>query len=102
MVKVIIHTKGETLRDKVMNVTRKCMELKDQYPNFCWEFHNYNGKLSFSAAHWSGKVGERFEFPLHLVEVDERYKYIMDQLNELKWSALFWEEEGRRNQGKTN
>lgn len=102
MVRVIIHTKGKTLRDKVMNVTRKCMELKDQFPCFSWEFHNYKGNLMFTASHWDGEEGERFQFPLHMVEVDERYKYIMDQLNELKWSALFWEEEGRRNQGKTN
>lgn len=93
MVKVIIRTKGKTLLDKVMNVTRKCMELKDQFPCFSWEFQTYNGKLMFTAAHWSGNEYERFEFPLHAVEVDERYKYIMDQLNELKWSALFYEEE---------
>ena len=93
MVKVIIHTKGKNLRDKVMSVTRKCYELKDQFPCFSWEFHNYNGRLCFSASHWSGEVGEKFEFPLHLAEVDDRYKYIMDQLNELKWSALFYERE---------
>ena len=91
MVKVIIHTKGKTLRDKVMNVTRKCMELKDQFPCFSWEFQNYKGKLSFTAAHWSGDEREEFQFPIHMVEVDERYKYIMDQLNELKWSALLYE-----------
>ena len=93
MVKVIIHTKGKTLLDKVMNVTRKCYELKDQFPCFSWDFQNYRGKLTFTAAHWSGDEREEFQLPLHLVEVNEDYKYIMDQLNELKWSALFYERE---------
>lgn len=94
MVKVIIRTKGKTLRDKVMNVTRKCLELSEQFPNFSWEFSRYGGKLTFTAAHWSGEDGERFQFPISLVEVDERYKEIQRELDELKWSALFYEREG--------
>ena len=93
MVKVIIHTKGATLRDKVMNVTRKCMELSEMFPCFSWDFQYYKGRMSFTAAHWDGDEREEFQFPLHLVEVDTRYKYIMDQLNELKWSAIYWQKE---------
>ena len=93
MVKVIIHTKGKTLRDKVMNVTRKCYELKDSYPCFGWEFGNYGGEIRFSASYRKGDKTGRFEFPIHLVPLDEKYRYIMDQLNELKWSALFYERE---------
>lgn len=94
MVKVIVYTKGKTLRDKVMNVTRKCMELSDKFPCFSWEFHQYKGKLMFTASHWSGDERETFEFPIHMVEVNGRYKEIQRELDELKWSALFYEREG--------
>lgn len=93
MVKVLIKTKGSTLHDKVMNVTRKCMELAELFPCFSWDFQYYKGHMRFTAAHWNGDEREEFEFPLHMVEVDERYKYIMDQLNELKWSAIYWQKE---------
>ena len=92
-VRVLISCKGKDLKEKVMAVTRKCYELKDEFPNFSWEFHNYNGELTFSAAHWSGVTGEKFEFPIHMVEVDEKYDYIMHALEELKWTALLYEKE---------
>lgn len=93
MVKVLIKTKGSTIRDKILNVTRKCMELKDKYPYFSWQFHDTNGHLTFSASHWSMNEKEEFQLPLFMIEVDEKYKYIMDQLDELKWSALFYKKE---------
>ena len=92
MVKVLIQTKGKTLTEKVMAVTRKCMELRDAFPCFGWEWHNYHGTLTFSACHWSGKDGESFEFPLSMVPVDEKYDYIRHTLEELKWTALMYEE----------
>lgn len=92
MVKVLIHTQAKDLTAKVMAVTKKCMELKDSFPNFTWEFHNYNGTLTFTAAWWSGETGERFQFPVHMVEVDEKYEYIRHTLDELKWTALLYEE----------
>lgn len=91
-VRVLISCKGKDLKDKVMAVTRKCYELKDAFPNFCWEFHYYNGELFFTASHWSGVTGEKFEFPIHMVEVEEKYDYIMHALEELKWTALLYEE----------
>ena len=93
MVKVLIHTQAKDLTDKVMAVTRKCMELKDSFPNFNWEFHNYDGTLTFTAAWWSGETGERFQFPVHMVEVDKKYEYIRHTLEELKWTALLYKED---------
>ena len=92
-VRVLISCKGKDLKEKVMAVTRKCYELKDNFPNFSWEFHNYNGELNFTASWWSGEAGTKFEFPIHLVEVDEKYDYIMHALEELKWTALLYEKE---------
>ena len=93
MIKVLVHTKGKNLTDKVMAVTRKCMELKDSFPNFCWEFHNYDGRLTFTASWWSGVIGEKFEFPIHMVEVGDKYEYIRHALEELKWTALLYKED---------
>jgi len=93
MVKVIISTKGSTLRDKVMNVTRKCLELSQSFDHFFWEFSRHDGRLYFTASYRNGEDSKGFEFPLSMVEVDERYKEIQRELDELKWSALFYEKE---------
>ena len=95
MTKVLIRTKGRDLKDKVMAVTRKCMELKDSFPYFWWEFTSSGGRTYFSASYRDDEGGDGFQFPIHMVEVDERYKEIRRELDELKWSALFWQKEER-------
>lgn len=93
MVKVIIRTKGQSLRDKVMNVTRKCLELSQDFHHFWWEFTTHEGRVYFSASYKEGEESNGFEFPLCMVEVDERYKEIQRELDELKWSAIYWQKE---------
>lgn len=93
MTKVIISTKAKDLREKVMAVTQKCFELKDCYPKFGWDFNNYSGEIVFSAHYRIGDETESFAFPLHLVELDAKYDYIIKQLNSLKWSALTYEKQ---------
>lgn len=80
---------------KLKSINRKCADLKDRFPCFGWEFFTVNGETYFTASYRDGNESVKFEFPIRSVSIDRRYKYIMDQLNELKWSALFWEKEER-------
>ena len=93
--KIRVVAKGCEFAQKVRNITRKCLELKDSFPVFGWEFFTVNGKTYFTAYHRDGDETVKFEFPIHNVDIEERYPYILDQLNELKWSALFWQKEER-------
>lgn len=93
-IKLIAVTTGARFLKTVMGITRKCVDLKDRYPHFGWEFHTHDGVTYFSASYRAGEENGHFEFPLHMVEVEENCDYIMDQLDELKWSALFYEREG--------
>jgi len=93
MVKVLIKAKGANIGDKIMSITRKCMELKDDLPCFGWEFFMSGENLYFTAWHRDGDENGKFEFPISTVAVDGRYAEIVRELNELKWSALFWQKE---------
>ena len=93
--KIRVVAKGSDFAQKVRNITRKCLELNDKFPCFGWEFFTVNGKTYFTAYHKDGDETVKFEFPIHNVNIEERYAYILDQLNELKWSALFWQKEER-------
>ena len=92
-IRVLISCKGKDLKEKVMAVTRKCFELAQNFDHFFWEFSVHDGRTYFSAAYRDEDGGDRFEFPLSMVEVDERYDYIMSTLEDLKWSALLFERE---------
>lgn len=91
MIKVLIQTKGKSFKEKVMAITEKCLELKDSFPCFSWEFQTLGGKTCFTASWWNGEEGDRFQFPILSVEVGEKYKEIRRELDELKWSALLYE-----------
>ena len=99
MVKVLIKTKGATLRDKILNVTRKCMELSEQFDSFGWDFSRYRGRdICFTAWHAEkdedGNITEDgFRFPISCVSIEKRYPEIMRELDELKWSAIYWKKE---------
>ena len=95
--KIRVVAKGCEFAQKVRNITRKCMELNDKFPCFGWEFFTTGGTTYFTACYRNGDKTERFEFPIHHIPVEDRYAYILDQLNELKWSALFWQKEERDN-----
>jgi len=90
-VKLIAVTTGARFLKTVMAITRKCVDLKDRFPHFGWEFSNHNGVTYFSASYRVGEENGHFEFPIHMVEMNENSDYIMDQLDELKWSALLYE-----------
>ena len=92
MVKVIIKAKGARIGEKILSVTRKCMELAPMFPYFSWEFFRSHGRTYFSACYRDGDDGQSFEFPINNVDLD-RYGYIIDQLKELEWSAVFWKKE---------
>ena len=92
--KIRVVSKASEFLNKLHAITKKCAELKDRFPCFGWEFFTVNGTTYFSAYYRDGDETERFEFPIHHVNVEERYDYIIDQLNELEWSALFWKKEG--------
>lgn len=100
MVRIIIRTKGKTLKEKVMAVTRKCLELSEDYDSFGWDFSKYNGhEIRFTAWHADtdedgNVVKDGFFFPLHGVPLVDKYPEIMRELDELKWSALVFEQEG--------
>ena len=93
MVKVLIHTQAKDLTAKVMAVTKKCMEIRQDFDHFGWEFNYHRGQMYFSAWHRNGEGEDRFEFPINMVEVDEKYEYIRHVLDELKWTALLYKEE---------
>ena len=95
MVKIRVAAKSGEFIQKLKNINRKCADLKDRFPCFGWEFFTVNGKTHFTASYRDGDESSAFEFPIQSVSVDDRYKYIMDQLNELYWSAIFWKKEER-------
>lgn len=92
MVKLRLVTKASELSQKIHAVTRKCVELSQSFPFFSWEFFTSNGKTYFTASYRSGDDSSKFEFPVNSENL-ENCGYILDQLNELKWSALFYEKE---------
>lgn len=94
--KIRVATKASTFVQKLHAINTKCAELKDLFPCFGWEFFTSHGETFFTASYRDGNETEKFEFPISSVSVDERYLYIMDTLNELHWSALFWEKEERK------
>ncbi len=90
--KIRVVSKGRDLSSKIHAITKKCEELAFMFPFFSWEFFNSRGRLYFTACYRDGDAEERFEFPISNVTLDD-YGYIIDQLNELKWSAVFWQKE---------
>ena len=93
MVRVIIKARGNDIGDKILSVTRKCLELKDDLPCFGWEFFVNGGRMYFSAWYKDEDETGKFEFPISCVSVDRKYREIARELDELKWSALFWRKE---------
>lgn len=90
--KIRVVSKGRELSDKIHAITKKCMELAPMFPYFSWEFFRSHGRTYFSACYRDGDDGQSFEFPINNVDLD-RYGYIIDQLKELEWSAVFWQKE---------
>ena len=95
MVKVIIKAKGARIGEKILSVTRKCMELAPEFDCFGWEFFkSSNGNVCFHASCKQGDklVGE-FEMPVNSYDLAKEYPAVIRELDELKWSALFWKKE---------
>ena len=93
MIKVLIQTKGKTLAEKVMAVTKKCVDLHESFDSFGWEFARHGDELYFTAWYRDGEEENGFSFPLHNMMVGKEYTEIQRERDELKWSALFYERE---------
>lgn len=92
MVRIRVVSKASELSQKIHAITKKCMELSIEFPYFSWEFWTNNGRTYFTACYRNGEKEDGFEFPINNESLDQ-YGYIIDQLNELKWSAVFWQKE---------
>lgn len=94
MVKVLIKTKGKDVKGKILAVTKKCMELAPKFPCFGWEFFtSSNGNVCFHASYKDGEDANGFEFPVNSYDLAKEYPAVIRELDELKWSALFWKKE---------
>ena len=90
---VMAFVKGKDFKEKIMAITRKCLDLAPYYRNFGWEFTTESNELVFSACYRNGDNYGSFSFPLIRVAADRQYEEIMKQLEALMLSAVRYESE---------